>query len=126
MDELRKDLVALERQKDMLVTLTRQLEEQLNAETTLALASPELGQYFGGYRARVRLRQEGIAKEIVTLDQKMDTLRGQIAEVFGEQKRYEIVQASAELRARKIAARKEGLLLDEIGSQQFMRVKDNA
>ncbi|MCH2546616.1 MAG: hypothetical protein MK052_03255 [Alphaproteobacteria bacterium] len=121
LDELRRQMVQLEEQREQLIATAGKLHNELMQERELAAQNPSMAAYMGDFEKRVQARQLEIAKEVVQLDIRLQQLSGAIAESFGEMKKYEITRDNEKERARIIADRKEQSMLDEVGLQQFMR-----
>jgi flagellar FliJ protein len=121
LDELRRRMGVLENQKNQLLAQSLRLSKELEQEIAMASQKPEMGQFFGGFAKRIQKRQEDIAAEVRKLDQQMAKLRDEIAEAFTEIKKFEIAEQNAKLRAEEELRRKETIMLDDIGAQQFNR-----
>ncbi len=121
LDELRRNMVALENQKAQLQQAIKNLQQELENEVKLAGKQPEMANFFGEFAKRIKNRQENLRQEIVALDVKINNLNKEIFEAFTELKKYEIAKENAKLRQREEANRKETIMLDEIASQQYQR-----
>lgn len=121
LDELRRNMVALENQKVQLQQAIKNLQQELENEVKLAGKQPEMANFFGEFAKRIKNRQENLRQEIVALDVKINNLNKEIFEAFTELKKYEIAKENAKLRQREEANRKETIMLDEIASQQYQR-----
>lgn len=121
LDELRRNMVALENQKAQLRQAIHTLHKELEKEIALAGEQPEMANFFGEFAKRIKNRQEVINQEIVALDAKISNLNDEIFTAFTELKKYEIARENAKLRAKAEANRKETLMLDEIAAQQFQK-----
>lgn len=121
LDELRRQMVQLENQKEQLRQTSMKLQQELENEIALAGRQPEMGNFFGGFAKRIQMRQQEIAAEIKKLEQQMAKLAEQITAAFGELKKYEIARDNAKQRAQAEQNRKDTILLDEIASQQHSR-----
>lgn len=121
LDELRRNMVALENQKVQLQQAIKNLQQELENEVKLAGKQPEMANFFGEFAKRIKSRQETLRQEIVALDVKINNLNKEIFEAFTELKKYEIAKENAKLRQREEANRKETIMLDEIASQQYQR-----
>jgi flagellar protein FliJ len=124
LDELRRKMTSLESQKIQLQKLSGKLAEDVKTEMHLAGQQPEMGNFFGDYAKRMKMRQQEIAGEIKSLDKQMDTLGNEIAEAFTELKKFEIAQENDRRRKLEIEKQKETLAMDEIAGQQFQRRKE--
>lgn len=121
LDELRRQIVAVESQKQQLLNLSKKLSDELADEIRVATGRLDMSQFFGGFAKRIQTRQHNIAAEVKALDKQIDTLTDSARVAFGEVKKYEIAKANAEKRKAKEAARKETAELDEIAGNQHRR-----
>jgi flagellar export protein FliJ len=120
-DELRRGMVRLEEQKQVLLDQHTMLANQLRHELELAGQLPELAGFFGDFAGRIRRQQEELMEKVAALDAKIVQLRDQIAEAFSEMKKYEIAKEQRLAKQRETQARREGLAMDEIAQQQHLR-----
>lgn len=123
-DEVRKQIVFTEQQKEALEMLAKGLAEELERELELAVEYVVVGNFFGNYSERIRKRQEIIAQEIKTLNRRLLELNNDMAVKFGEMKKLEIARDNRLAAARETARKKEEQMFDEIGITQFARAKD--
>lgn len=121
LDELRRNMVALENQKAQLQQAVVKLQQELEAEVKLAGKQPEMANFFGEFAKRIKNRQENLRQEIAALDVKINNLNKEIFEAFADLKKYEVAKENAKFRAREEANRKETIMLDEIAAQQYQR-----
>jgi flagellar FliJ protein len=122
LNELRKVLGDLERQRGQLIQASLKLSDELQQEIEFASGLPEMGNFFGNFSKRIQKRQQDIAVEVRKVDVKAEEVRKQIAEAFSETKKYEIALENWEREQLVEANRKETILLDDIGIQQYGRV----
>lgn len=121
LDQLRKEQSSLLNQKDSLLALSEQLQQEVEEEKRLAEEDIELMKAFGPYAARMRKRREEIAKEVAVLDTKLEQVGEFIAVKFEELKRYEIARDNRARREALKAKRVEDKVMDEIGNTMFVR-----
>lgn len=121
LDELRRNMVALENQKTQLQQTIKSLQNELEKEVALAGKQVEMANFFGEFAKRIRGRQDVIHQEIRGIDGKIEALNKEIFEAFTELKKYEIASENLKLRMLEEEKRKETLMLDEIAAQQFQR-----
>lgn len=121
LDLLRRQLVDLERQKERLIEASRLVEQELEAEIELASKYPEMGNFFGNFAERIKLRQQKIHFEIELLDGTMNEVREQITVGFSELKKFEIAKEQMLRRKKEADDRTEQMLMDELGIGQFLR-----
>lgn len=124
LDELRRQLVSLEEQREKLIQLATRIHEELLHEREAAMSQPQMGAYLVDYEKRVKERQTEIAKETVRLDQQIDQLSAAISESFSELKKYEIVRDQRMEAERLKRAKQDQAALDEAGANQFGRQKN--
>src|SRR5689334_20182006 len=99
LDELRRRMASLENQKVQLLQASANLHKELELEIHQAKKQAELSGFFGGFAKRIQKRQEEIAGEVRSLDQQMAKLNNEIAEAYGEVKKFEIAQENTKRRA---------------------------
>lgn len=121
LDDLRRKLSVLERQREALVMLSSQLIEELEREIELAIATADMGSFFGNYAERIQQRQEQIRQEVLKINKEMAKISAEIAIKFGDLKKYEIARDQRIAAAKAEENRKETMMLDEIAMQQFVR-----
>ena len=120
-DEKRLGRVALEEEREALVSLADGLARELEAERRAAAESLEARYTFEAYAERMTARQRAVAGEIATFDATLVRADDEIAAAFRELKRYEISRDTRETRERNALARRERMRLDEIGANQHRR-----
>jgi len=125
LDELRREMTAMENEKAQLQQAQARLAKELRDEIEQAGRQPEMSGFFGGFAKRIQAKQNVLAEGLKLLEKKMDALRDKIAEAFADLKKYEIAKENAKQRAAEEQNRKDTLLLDEIAGQQFAK-KQNA
>lgn len=124
LNELRKQLGDLERQRAQLIQASLRLSEELQHEIDLATALPEMGNFFGNFSQRIQRRQQDISKEVRKVDLAAEEVRKKIAEAFSETKKYEIALDNWNRMQLAEQNRKDTILLDDMGIQQFRRIKE--
>jgi flagellar export protein FliJ len=123
LDELRRKMVTLENQKRQLQEATARLREELQREMEMAGKRPEMANFFGGFAKRIKTRRDTIAAEITSLDKQMDKLTDEIADAYGEVKKFEIAEENAQKRTEEKEKRRDTVALDEMAAQQDRRRK---
>lgn len=121
LDELRRALVMVENQKELLLMASKAISDELRREIQLATEQPDMANFFGDFAKRIQKRQDDIAHEVRELEKKIAKLNDQIAEAFTELKKYEIAKENTMRRAAEAQARRETLAMDEIAEQQHRR-----
>lgn len=126
LDVLRRSLGELERKKADLLAISAKLERELQEELILANTQLEMSSFFGDFADRIAKKQQQIAEDVAKLDELIIQLTDQIAEQFSEMKKYELARDAIIAREKEEASRKERILLDEIGLQQFTRQEEGS
>lgn len=121
-DEQRKLLAELINQQDILYAQLRQLQEAFEQEKEFARTNSSLGD-FGAYVKRYLQQRENLEGQIAVLEAKIEHERDVMADMFKEQKTYEIVDRQRQERAEKEAGEKEQKMLDEIGTNGFLKTR---
>ena len=119
-DEQRKILVDLQVKQDHLkvelVRLTRGYEE----EKAFAEQHPGIGD-FGAYVKRYLEKKDALENGIEKLQQAIEEVRDKIADMFKEQKTFEIVDKNREQQAIQEEEHKMQQTLDEIGTNNYIK-----
>lgn len=121
LDELRKQQVLLETQKEKLQEAHNKLGSELKSEMKTAEKTPEMGGFYGGYAKRIKERQIVLQGEVKKVEIELVKLSESILQAFADLKKYEIARDNAKARAKAKEARRETIALDEVASNQFMR-----
>jgi hypothetical protein len=121
-DAMRREIVALEglaaERRDGVIRFEAEvLDEQRHA------ARDEIGRYAyaGGYTRAVILRRAEMARAIEAVEAELADRRAQLAELFAELKRHELVLERHEARVAQEAARREAIALDELSLEMHRR-----
>jgi flagellar biosynthesis chaperone FliJ len=125
LDELRRKMAALEKEKSDLEFAVITLQEELQREIAMAEKQPDMAQFFGDFAKRIQNRQQQLAVEIKSVDKKIEMLREEITVAFGELKKYEIALENDRRRKLEEQNRKDTIVLDEIAGQQHRRKQEN-
>lgn len=121
-DEQRKLLAELVSRQDILYAQLKQLQEAFEQEKEFARTNSGLGD-FGAYVKRYLQQRENLEGQIAVLEAKIEHERDVMADMFKEQKTYEIVDRQRQERAEKEAGEKEQKMLDEIGTNSFLKTR---
>jgi flagellar export protein FliJ len=124
LDALRKDLVLLETEKEQFEAFSQQLLESLHAELQAAEGMAEMRGFFGDFSARIKRQRQQIAQHVAGLERRMSALREQMADVFSEQKKYEIALEQHTERQKAAAQAREQQQMDELAVQRFHRQRE--
>ena len=76
---------------------------------------------FGAYVKRYMQQRENLEMQIAVLEKKIEHERDVMADMFKEQKTYEIVDDQRTKRAAKEEEQKMQKVLDEIGTNSFLK-----
>ncbi len=121
LDELRKQLVQREEEKEQLIHYHNKMEDELEQEHILSAKDPEMGIMFANYRKMIKGRQAVIVKSLKDLDQHITFIKSDIIVKFGEVKKYEILLASQLAAAKKVELLAEAKQLDEISMNNYLQ-----
>lgn len=84
----------------------------------MADANPLFGSYFGGYAQRIKEQCTQIDGSIAEIDRRLDELGKEIANMFGELKKYEIAKEKRDEEERLALLAAEQRELDAVGARQ--------
>ncbi len=122
-DEQRLLVASLQEQLTRVENDIRQLEQQKEEQKKLVGKNPELGLTYGAYIKEATVKSRALEKKRKTAEMAVQIALDKMAELFEEQKRYEIAEENRIEEERREEARKERITLDEIGSIGFVRKK---
>ena len=116
LDQLRRDLVALETLAEDLRGQAAALEQDVKTQQVVAKrGGPEIAFSYPNFAQWAIERRTRLAASIADVDGRLETTRAQVSEAFQDLKRFDIVLANRQQRAREEANRREQALLDQIG-----------
>ena len=124
-DEQRKLLVAQMNKEDTLVLDLSKLNDEFAKEKEFSKNNPSIGN-FGLYVKCYIEKREKIELNLVAVRKKITEIRDIIADIFKEQKTFEIVDANRKKIAMKEVDDLESKMLDEIGTNNYIKVKKNS
>ena len=119
-DEQRKILSELQEKQDILHAQLEQLNRDFEQEKEFARNNAGVGD-FGAYVKRYMQQRENLEMQIAVLEKKIEHERDVMADMFKEQKTYEIVDDQRTKRAAKGEEQKMQKVLDEIGTNSFLK-----
>ena len=119
-DEQRKILSELQEKQDILQAQLEQLNRDFGQEKEFARNNAGVGD-FGAYVKRYMQQRENLEMQIAVLEKKIEHERDVMADMFKEQKTYEIVDDQRTKRAAKEEEQKMQKVLDEIGTNSFLK-----
>ena len=118
-DEQRKILSELQEKQDILQAQLEQLNRDFEQEKEFARNNAGVGD-FGAYVKRYMQQRENLEMQVAVLEKKIEHERDVMADMFKEQKTYEIVDDQRTKRAAKEEEQKMQKVLDEIGTNSFL------
>lgn len=118
LDGLRQQQAQLEQSKESLREAKERLNRQRLQEQDMADANPLFGSYFGGYAQRIKEQCTQIDGSIAEIDRRLDELGKEIANMFGELKKYEIAKEKRDEEERLALLAAEQRELDAVGARQ--------
>lgn len=121
LDEKRQELVELEEQKTQLLQWQETMREELEKEFQFAVNNPEMSGTFDSYRKKIVQRQLNMDIVLKDLNLQIEQKLLQIADLFGEVKKYEIIQQQNAEKAAKEQKTKETKFLDEIAINNYLK-----
>ena len=119
-DEQRKILADLVNRQDVLQAQLEQLNQAFEQEKEFARSNSGMGD-FGAYVKRYMQQREKLESQIAALDAKIEQERDVMADMFKEQKTYEIVDRQRTERREKEDELKTQMALDEIGTNTYIK-----
>ena len=121
-DEQRKKLNEQLAAEEKIVAGLQHLAEQFEAEKAFAREHENVGD-FGAYVRRYLEQKENLEQALAMVRLKIAEIRDVIADMFKEQKTYEIVDKNREEREAKEEEHKTQQTLDEIGTNNYIKHK---
>lgn len=118
LDTLRKRMLILTHNRDSLLAQSEALLAQLQEEIRLAGEMAGLGGFFGDYSKHIKTQRENLHQEAAKLERKIAALSEEIANAFGELKKYEIAYEHQLLREKQKREREEQKQMDEIAARK--------
>lgn len=124
LDEKRQEITSLEEEKVQLKRWAAEMEKELQTEREFVAQNPHLAITYDRYRKTITQRQKNMRETLVDIDARLFMLREQLAQLFGEVKKYELILDRKRLEATKERQARETKTLDEIAMNQFLRQDD--
>lgn len=116
LDELRRTLKELQDQEEMLIAMRRRLNEQIRAEMAASSAhAQEGGLMFAPYIRVAKEQGEALERARIEVTRRIEATRAEMAEGFKELKTFEIAEENRAEAERQERARKEQVILDDMG-----------
>lgn len=124
LDEKRRALQQVEAFRADIENSLDRLAEQLSSEQDAARSS-EAGIYaYGDYARAVIQRRKALEESLSAVTEQVEQARDSVARAFETLKKYEITKAGRDSVALAEARRRERILLDELGLNQYSRRKE--
>ena len=119
-DEQRRVLMQkLQKEENLQLTLKKLIEDYEN-EKEFMMQNPTLCD-FGVYTEQYLKKKRAIEKDIAEVQAEIDKIRDVMADMFKEQKTFEIVTKNRHKRKMKELAEQEQKLLDEVGTNTYIK-----
>ena len=121
-DEQRRILAELQTNEERLQSGLERLNTEYEREKEFASAHPGTGD-FGAYTKRYLQYREAFERQLAAVRAEIEKVRDKIADMFKEQKTFEIVDDNRQKRREKENNAKEQKTLDEIGTNAYIKRK---
>lgn len=121
-DEQRKLLAEQLDREQQLIAALKDLNFHFVQEKEFARNHTGIGD-FGAYVKKYMETREDFEKQIQAVQTRIAEIRNRIAEMFKEQKTYEIVDQNRQAATQKESDAKEQKMLDEIGTNTYIKHK---
>ena len=122
-NEQRKILVALQEQQDAVILELKNLNLRFEQEKEFNRQHNLIGD-FGAYVKRYLEQKEQLENHIAELEAEIENVRGIIADMYKEQKTFEIIDDNRQKRAQHEEDLKLQKQLDEIGTNNYIKHRD--
>lgn len=124
LDDKRLEIVRLEKQKEQLNSYHEQMRIELESEYQFILKEPEFSGSFGSYKNKITERQNNINLAVKDINKMLAKLNEEIAIIFGEVKKYEIILDQKKQQQIKEESEKEDKFLNEMALNNFLKAED--
>ena len=124
LDQLRRQVSALEGARDQLIEKIERLQDDLIREIEAASTMTDMRSFFGDFSDAIKKKQRALASKVVQFEQQIQELGIEIANRFSELKKFEIALDRHKEREKEKQTRREQIEMDEIGLRTF-RYKDH-
>ena len=121
-DETRRLLGRRESERAEYIHQGQELEREVVREQKLAVENNMTEQY-GPYAEGVNVKREQLAKAVAEVDEKIEHIHSELADLYQELKRFEIALERREKEAAAEIIKREQLELDEAGMKIYQRKK---
>ncbi|MBR4106804.1 MAG: flagellar FliJ family protein [Alphaproteobacteria bacterium] len=120
LDELRRSLLGKLTRQDQLYKELHELNADYEREKEFAAQHPLLCD-FGAYTENYLKKRKVLETSIAELEQQIEQLRNVMADVFKEEKTYNIIDEERTRQQRKEMEMNEQKLLDEVGTNAYIK-----
>ena len=119
-DEQRRILMQKLAREESLQNSLKNLIEEYENEKEFVSQNPTLCD-FGAYTDQYLKKRRALEKQIADIQNEIEQIRDIMAEMFKEQKTFEIVTKNRKKRQEKEFAEQEQKLLDEVGTNAYIK-----
>ena len=123
LDERQRKLADLQVFVDKLKDDLTALDKELEAEREVADGSDEAGMAYPAFVAASLERRKKLCDTIANLESEIEAVREEVAEAFGELKKFEMARDNQDLREADKRNRRDRLNVDELGVSIYRRNK---
>jgi ubiquinone biosynthesis protein UbiJ len=123
LDEKRRQFVQLEKLRADLGRQDEKLAQEMAAEQTAAAKAGVQATTYPAYLQEARARQKRVADSIAEVERQMLTAQQDIAEAYGEVKKYETALAHMEKRDLAKRERTQRIAQDDLAMDMYRRKK---
>ena len=123
LDEKRRQFAQLEKLRADLARQDQKLAEEMAAEQAAAEKAGAAATTYPAYLQEARARQERIANSAAEVERQMLTAQQEIAEAYGEVKKYETALAHMEKRELAKRERTQRIAQDDLAMDMYRRKK---
>ncbi len=120
-DEIRKEVAALEAQRQALIDKDGALQAQVLVEQSQDTGDMAARMSYAPFVQRVLAEREALAAQVQGLDDQILEVRERLREAFLDLKQFEIVERERQRREAQEAARQDAAALDETALQRYLR-----
>jgi len=121
-DEKRRELTALQNREEQILAEIAADEQRLLYEQQVASENPaEAGFMYAAYHRAWMQRRKTFFAALEQVRHMIEGIRDELAELFREQKTFELTQANRQKKEQEELNRKEQLFLDEVAQNQHIR-----
>ncbi len=121
LDEKQRKLADLQAFVDKLTEDLSALDRDIETEREAAGQSDEAGSAFPSFVAAALKRRKKLCETIANLGKEVEAAREDVAEAFGELKKYELALKNQEQQESAKRSRRERINLDELGVSIYRR-----